>query len=155
MSISTDRQAAPMSTKQARTRATAAWRARTGAKLVQAYLHTDTLVKLDAMVKARGASGRAAVLTELIEATREPLSASARPVPAVSTPTRAWKLTKSKADGWQWDVLVGGKVVGRMNPPALRAGDWAGESAALPGAEHRRYRRTRAELAALLVELAG
>lgn len=56
-----------MSTSEARARANRAWRERTGLKLVQAYLHADTVKQLDKLVKERGATGRATVLADLIE----------------------------------------------------------------------------------------
>lgn len=70
-----------MSTKQASIRATAGWRARIDSKPVPIYLHVNTLAKLDALVQARGGSGRGAVVAELIEAAHEALNAPARLVP--------------------------------------------------------------------------
>lgn len=73
-----------MSTKEARTRATRRWRARTDQKLIQAYLHVDTIAALDRLVAERSATGRAAVLAELIEqATRE----AQEPPQAVDSPS--------------------------------------------------------------------
>ncbi len=71
-----------MSTIEARTRANRTWRERTGLKLVQAYLHADTVEQLDRLVEERGATGRAAVLTQLIEQTVELASRSA-PAPRI------------------------------------------------------------------------
>ena len=162
-----------MSTKQARTRATAAWRARTGAKLVQAYLHTDIIEKLDRLVLDRGATGRAAVLADLIEqATSQRQEPDTKPAPETETqgtgnqdhepvfwappppkPPKRWKLTRSSYSGWKWDVVVDGTVIGRMNKPERTGGQWSGELARSPGAENYRYRRTRGELAELLAVL--
>jgi hypothetical protein len=61
-----------MATTAARSRATRTWRERTGLKLVQAYLHADTVEQLDRLVKERGATGRAAVLVTLIEQAVQP-----------------------------------------------------------------------------------
>ncbi len=71
-----------MATTEARTRANRAWRERTGKKLVQAYLHADAVEQLDRLVKERGATGRAAVLTDLIGQAVEPASRSA-PAPQI------------------------------------------------------------------------
>lgn len=51
---------------EARTRATRQWRERTQQKLVQVYLHADTVAKLDQLVSEEDASGRAAVIGRLI-----------------------------------------------------------------------------------------
>lgn len=75
-----------MSTREAKARANAAWRARTSAKPVQVYLHADTLAQLDALVAERGAPGRAAVLTALIEAAAEAHQRPGEPVPADTLP---------------------------------------------------------------------
>lgn len=56
-----------MSTKTARTRATQRWRERTQQKLVQVYLHTDIVAKLDQVVTAENASGRAEVIARLVQ----------------------------------------------------------------------------------------
>jgi hypothetical protein len=56
-----------VTTSEAHTRANRTWRERTGLKLVQAYLHTDIVERLDSLVSERKATGRAAVLAELIE----------------------------------------------------------------------------------------
>jgi len=78
-----------MSTKEAKARANAAWRARTSAKPVQVYLHADTLAQLDALVAERGAPGRAAVLTALIEAAAEAHQRPAEPAPVEASPMPA------------------------------------------------------------------
>jgi hypothetical protein len=72
-----------MSTQEARTRANKAWRERTGKKLVQAYLHTDVIARLDKLVEERGAKGRAAVLAELIEQAVQPAPPQSAPAPAL------------------------------------------------------------------------
>jgi hypothetical protein len=79
-----------MSTQEARTRANKAWRERTGKKLVQAYLHADTNAQLDELVAERGATGRAAVLAELIGQAVEPTPRSA--------PAQALKVTDRQPD---------------------------------------------------------
>ena len=56
-----------MATKEARTRATQRWRQRTQQKLVQVYLHTDIVAKLDRLVTEAKASGRAAVVARLVQ----------------------------------------------------------------------------------------
>lgn len=56
-----------MSTKEARTRATRRWRQRSQQKLVQVYLHTDIVTKLDDLVTTENASGRAALISQLIQ----------------------------------------------------------------------------------------
>jgi len=61
-----------MATSEARTRATRTWRERTGLKLVQAYLHADTVAQLDKLVQVRGVKGRAAVLADLIKQAAQP-----------------------------------------------------------------------------------
>lgn len=66
-----------MSTTKARTRATATWRKRTNKRLIQAYLHADTVEQLDKLVTERGATGRAAVLAQLIEQAARPAPQSA------------------------------------------------------------------------------
>ena len=53
-----------MGTTKAPSRATAAWIARIDSRPIRAYLRADIVAKLDALVLARGASGRAAVLAE-------------------------------------------------------------------------------------------
>lgn len=145
-----------MSTKQARTRATAAWRARTGAKLVQAYLHTDIIEKLDRLVLDRGATGRAAVLADLIREASQHQEQDTKPAPDTEPapkPAKRWKLSKSRDPEWPWDLSVDGKLAGRIKPPEKRGGRWVGSLARSPGAENYRYRRTRGELAELLAVL--
>jgi hypothetical protein len=75
-----------MSTKEARTRANAAWRSRTPTKPVQIYLHPDTLAKLDILVAERGAPGRAAVVADLIEAAAEAHQRPPEPAPVQASP---------------------------------------------------------------------
>jgi hypothetical protein len=72
-----------MATSEARTRANKTWRERTGKKLVQAYLHADTVEQLDKLVKERGATGRAAVLTDLIGQAVEPTPPRSAPAPQI------------------------------------------------------------------------
>ena len=145
-----------MSTREARTRATAAWRERTGLKLIQAYLHVDTVTRLDELVAERGAPGRGALLATLINAAHEAVARPGMPVaepPAVLTPTttaKPYKLTASARPDWRWDVVVGGAVVGRMRQTA---DGWAGEFSDLTGG--RIGRRTRSQLAAAMVLLAN
>jgi hypothetical protein len=56
-----------VTTKEAQLRANQAWRERTGLQLVQAWLPTRVVQRLDQLVTVTGARGRASVLTKLIE----------------------------------------------------------------------------------------
>lgn len=64
-----------MTKKEAQVRANKAWRERTGLKLVQAWLPKTVVERLDQIVKATGARGRAGALAQLIEAAPTPESA--------------------------------------------------------------------------------
>lgn len=130
-----------MSTKEARTRATAAWRARKQEKLIQAYLHTDIVSRLDALVQERGATGRAAVLADLIESACTP-----KPDKPEPKPEKSWKLKKNPDNPlWPVELYVDGMLAGKISPPEKRGGQWWG-AVGRPGAETNVHRRTRAEL---------